>query len=153
VEGISSNGKGVHGHSTLDSGTGIGVFGTADGSGPAIRGFKDSTGVAVQGEILMSSSGWTAVHGVTNGSGVGVVGENKANGPGAWGVAAGTGDGVYGQSALGRGGHFTGKKAQLKLDPSTAATHPSSGAAGDIFLDKSKRLWLCKGGTSWVRIV
>ena len=84
---------------------------------------------------------------------MGVVGESTGNGHGTWGKAAGFGDGVYGESANGRGGHFKGKKAQLRLDPSTAATHPSSGAAGAIFLDKSKRLWLCKGGTSWVRIV
>jgi hypothetical protein len=39
----------------------------------------------------------------------------------------------------------------LRLVPSTATTHPASGAAGDLFLDHSNRLWLCTGGTSWKR--
>jgi hypothetical protein len=146
----AGTGTGVEGFSSR----GIGVKGIGHGSEPSVRGLKsDPSGVAVQGEIVNSNNDWTAVHGVTNGGGVGVVGENTANGPGTWGKAAGTGDGVYGESVDGRGGHFKGKKAQLKLDPSTATTHPSSGLSGDVFLDKSKRLWLCKGGTSWVRIV
>ena len=64
----------------------------------------------------------------------------------------GNGDGVYGDSALGRGGHFRGKKAQVKLEPSAAATHPASGQRGDLFVDKSGRLWFCKGGTTWVKL-
>jgi hypothetical protein len=36
--------------------------------------------------------------------------------------------------------------------PSSRSTHPSSGALGDLFLDKSGRLWFCKGGTTWVKL-
>jgi hypothetical protein len=92
-----------------------------------------------------------AVVGITNGDGPGVRGVNNSDGRGVWGRAP-NGEGIYGESDNGRGGLFKGKKAQLRLEPSTATTHPSSGTAGDIFLDKSKRLWLCKGGTTWVRL-
>jgi hypothetical protein len=148
--GSSSSGVGVRG----ESHSGIAIEGIAYGdSQTSIHGIKSVGGVAIHGEITNANSGWTAVYGSTSGSGVGVVGENTNTGAGTWGKANGTGDGIYGESVNGYGGHFKGKKAQLKLDPSAAATHPSSGLAGDIFLDKSKRLWLCKGGTSWVRIV
>jgi hypothetical protein len=59
---------------------------------------------------------------------------------------------VFGESVEGRGGRFKGKKAQIRLHPSTDATHPTSGSGGDLFVDASKRLWFCKGGTSWVRL-
>ena len=42
---------------------------------------------------------------------------------------------------------FVGKKAQVNLQPSAAATHPASGQAGDLFVDKNHRLWFCKGAT------
>jgi hypothetical protein len=72
---------------------------------------------------------------------------------GVYGVAnAAAGVGVAGTSALGRGGQFSGKKAQLRLVPSTAASHPSTGAKGDVFVDTSGRLWFYNGAT-WLRIV
>jgi len=84
-------------------------------------------------------------------SSIGVVGMSSTGG-GVFGQAGSTAPGVEGRSSEGRGGLFGGKAAQVRLVPSAAASHPSSGAAGDIFLDKSKRLWLCKGGTNWVRL-
>ncbi len=46
--------------------------------------------------------------------------------------------GVRGTSPAGRGGVFKGGAAQLKLQPSSTATsHPSSGQAGDLFVDKN----------------
>jgi hypothetical protein len=36
--------------------------------------------------------------------------------------------------------------------PSTAATHPTSGSRGDLFVDASGRLWYNRGGTAWVRL-
>jgi hypothetical protein len=150
LKGASSLDTGVYGSSDF----GIGIEGVSYGaSQTSIHAIKAVGGYAIHGEIKDWDSGWTAVYGSTNGPGVAVVGESTGNGHGTWGKAAGVGDGIYGESAGGRGGHFKGKKAQLRLDPSTASTHPSSGAAGAVFLDKSKRLWLCKGGTSWVRIV
>ena len=67
-------------------------------------------------------------------------------------TAVGTTIGVRGQSDDGRGGVFQGRKAQLRLLPATANNHPASGSGGDLFLDKRRRLWLCKGGTTWVKL-
>ena len=121
--------------------------------GISVHGLKYAhTGPAVKGENRHSSNGYAAIYGLTNGTGPGVYGEGTAQGNGTSGVARGTGSGVYGQSDKGRGGRFRGKKAQIRLEPATTTTHPASGDAGDIYLDKSKRLWLCKGGTSWVRL-
>jgi hypothetical protein len=61
----------------------------------------------------------------------------------------GSGAGINATSNNGVGGKFGGKTAQIHLTPSSAASHPTSGAAGDLFVDASKRLWFCKGGTNW----
>jgi len=42
-----------------------------------------------------------------------------------------------------------GKPVQLQLVASTALTRPTNGLRGDFFVDKSGRLWFCKGRTSW----
>ena len=64
-----------------------------------------------------------------------------------------SGYGLKGQSKNGRGAVLIGKKAQLRLQPSSAATHPATGATGDLFVDSTGRLWFCKGSTTWVQIV
>ncbi len=64
----------------------------------------------------------------------------------------GTGYGVEAVSKNGRGGRFVGKLAQLQLAPANTATHPTTGAAGDLYVDRSKRLWFCKGGTNWIQV-
>ena len=144
----------AHGVGALVQGpNGLQANAPADG-GVSVHGLKYvNTGPAVKGENRHAGNGYAAVYGITNGSGPAVFGEGTAQGNGTSGVARGTGSGVYGQSDNGRGGRFQGKAAQIRLKPSTTTTHPMSGQAGDIFLDKSKRLWLCKGGTSWVKIV
>jgi hypothetical protein len=60
--------------------------------------------------------------------------------------------GVRGSSPVGRGALFAGKAAQVKLKPSSAVTHPTSGQRGDLFVDASGRLWFCKGGTTWKQL-
>ncbi len=73
--------------------------------------------------------------------------------PGILGMAdSPTGVGVQGTAAAGRGGLFSGGAAQVSLVPSTAATHPTSGQVGDLFVDATRRLWFCKGGTTWVQL-
>jgi hypothetical protein len=178
IAGISTNGRGLYGQSSSDVGvhgisnsnvgvfgsstSGIGVYGRSN-AGSAVKGqaFSDGAtsiyavkangGPPILGEITDTSSTWGAVNGTTYGTGSGVVG-SALNGRGTSGRAFGKGDGIYGQSDLGRGGRFKGKKAQIRLDPSTAATHPPSGAGGDFFVDTSKRLWFCKGGTTWKQL-
>jgi len=59
---------------------------------------------------------------------------------------------VQGNGGPGRGGLFSGRTAQVRLSPAATAMHPHTGQAGDLFVDKSHRLWFCKGGTTWKQI-
>jgi hypothetical protein len=152
-------GSAVYGHGASGYGVealsdqGTAVYATALSPGLAsLYGHKGTTGNAVVGEIDAPASHWGAVAGSTNGHGPAIIGENHSDGYGAQGRALGSGDGVFGESSLGRGGRFKGKKAQLKLEPSAAATHPGSGQKGDLFADASGRLWFCKGGTTWKQL-
>lgn len=81
---------------------------------------------------------------------MGVKGQSEA-GRGVLGLAT-SGTGVFGKAAKGRGVVAAGGKAQVRLVPSASVTHPATGLAGDLFLDKSHRLWFCKGGTNWKQI-
>jgi hypothetical protein len=150
IQGSSNLGAGLDGR----SGYGNGVIGrSSQATGVAGESFD---GYGVHGHsnetygVYGTSDSSYAVAGLSSTS-AGVAGFSD----GGHGVIGSTSSavGVLGQGGTGRGGRFSGKKAQIKLDPSTAATHPSSGQAGDLFVDASKRLWFCKGGTSWVRIV
>jgi hypothetical protein len=148
VEGHSVSGHGVHG----TAGSGMGVYGFSS-SGPSIYGFHYANGNAIWGFTNDPDGGWASVAGSHNGGGPGVLGENTNRGHGTWGRALGSsGAGVFGESTNGRGGIFQGKKAQIRLNPSTASTHPPGGSTGDFFVDANKRLWFCKGGTNWVQL-
>jgi hypothetical protein len=98
---------------------------------PSIQGDKEVAGAALVGIINLATGTSNAIEGTTHGAGAG----------------------VFGNSSKGRGGILAGAAAQVRLMPSSLATHPASGLAGDLFLDTSKRLWLCKGGTTWVKVV
>jgi hypothetical protein len=129
------------------------IFGVNVGvGGVSVYGVKVNHGTAVWGNIDDSTNSDGSVVGTTNGKGPGVRGANSANGRGVWGRAVGSGDGVYGISLGGRGGRFNGKKAAIRLDPSTAATHPTSGARGDLFVDAFGHLWFCRGDTVWAKL-
>jgi hypothetical protein len=164
VHGATASGYGVYG--TANSGTGVwgesnsgvglhavstssfGVYGYS-ASGIAVHGASFSgTMPAIQG---WAKSGRTAIVGY---SGVSSPPAGPAN-TGVYGFADnGTGSiGVLGRSSTGRGGAFSGKLAQLHIAPSARPSHPASGQLGDIFLDSNKRLWFCKGGTTWSQIV
>jgi hypothetical protein len=81
------------------------------------------------------------VTGVNEGHGIGVWGEQRNNtGPGIGVVGIG--------GSQGRGSQFTGGAAQTRLVPSSAATHPTSGKAGDLFVDAAVRLWFCTQSSS-----
>jgi hypothetical protein len=79
---------------------------------------------------------------------MGVKGTHAGGGSGGSFISV-NGHGVEGISTTGRGVVASGNSAQLKLVPSTAKSHPVSGQAGDLFLDSSHRLWLCKGQKNW----
>lgn len=126
VQGAGVVGVGVSGADGVVGRTdyGNGVVGQTSGLG--------ATGV-------VGSGGHTGVFG--EGQRYGVIGTSPDNEP--------LGVGIYARGY--RGGQFAGQKAQIRLQPA-GDTHPVKGAAGDIFLDGSKRLWLCKGKTRWVRL-
>ena len=49
----------------------------------------------------------------------------------------------------------SGKLAQLQLKPGKTATHPTRGQTGDLYVDRSARLWFCQAGgatATWVQI-
>ena len=137
---------------TADTGSGP-AFAAETGSGDGVRGTSYS-GAGVRGRsteaygVYGASSTYYGVYG-ESASNYGVVG--FSGGRTAVAGISDSGQGVLGQGGSGRGGRFSGRKAQVRLEPSGAASHPASGAAGDLFVDRSRRLWFCKGGRSWVR--
>jgi hypothetical protein len=66
-------------------------------------------------------------------------------------TTAGPGAALQGtaSASTGRGAVLAGGAAQVQLTPRSASTHPTSGQAGDLYVDSSARLWFCTaGGTS-----
>jgi hypothetical protein len=163
VRGTNSEGTGVAGSSDATADNATAVLGTITSSSPgnfsaAVKGENNGTknsGIGVWGDQM--GSGW-GVYG-TSARGVGV----NADGGTGTGVAAtgNTGVSAFGTkvavtaegpiavrgSGLGpgsRGGTFSGAAAQLKLNPGTGSTHPTRGQRGDLYADKTGRLWYCK---------
>jgi hypothetical protein len=161
VYGSSASGTGVYGTSTA----GTGVYGNTDSTASGAN--------AVKGVVSSASPGGfsAAVRGENNGvggSGIGVYGSQSGTGWGVYGNSSG-GIGVYGDgggsSSIGVQGigatgvnaqgvttglQASGAAAQVRLVPGTGSTHPSSGQAGDLYVDKTGRLWYCKKtGRTW----
>jgi hypothetical protein len=63
------------------------------------------------------------------------------------------GFGVVGESYY-VGGYFTGGQAAISLAPQGTGKPTYPGQVGDLVVDNSKShyLWLCKGGTRWVKV-
>ncbi len=174
VEAFSEHGKGVTGSST----DGEGIYGFAI-AGTGVHGLSGDVAneahnyaAAVLGEANLSAG--VSVLGnnyATSGIAIGVQGTSLSPAGLAsigWASKGGTGvigfagpnfpsvpvrTGVYGAAPAGRGVIAAGGAAQLRLMPSSAATHPASGLAGDLFVDSSHHLWFCLGGTTWKQIV
>lgn len=167
VTGVGGDGGGVLG---LTGGLGPGAWGlAAAGTGPALGGYiwdaaatqpacevsHEGTGHAVYAHVENAASTARAVYERTIGTGPAVGGtivNANSSASAVGGTTSGKGAGVEGKSSLGAGGKFTGKTAQVHLVPSSASTHPTSGSAGQLFVDKSYRLWFCKGGTNWKQL-
>jgi hypothetical protein len=157
----------------FNSNTGIGVVATGS-TGVQASGFTQGVygtshnpsdnASAIQGELTASASGvdGAGVYGkndATNANGCGVKGTHAGGGSGGLftstagdgvsGKSAGAGAGIRGVSTGGRGAILSGHSAQLQLVPSQRSSHPTSGQAGDIFLDAHHRLWLCLGKKNW----
>jgi hypothetical protein len=145
----SSSQYGIHGKADHNSGLPIALFGeTSSSIGVGALGNNYATSGNAQGVQGTSDSprGWANTGWARHG-GTGVIGVSGSFPYSS--VPARTG--VFGESPD-RGGVFVGGKSQVRLVPSSAATHPSTGLAGDLFMDKSHRLWVCKGGSTWVKL-
>lgn len=153
VDGTSgpSNGKGV----TVSTQSADAVEVSTE-SGHALRAAVTSAGATVdavtigyagtsRGLYVESTSG-TNINGTITGV------NDGARGIGVWGEQRGTtgaGFGVVGVGGkLGRGARLSGGAAALQLLPSTAGSHPTTGKAGDFFVDSSARLWYCQKASS-----
>jgi hypothetical protein len=153
VEGLSRTGTGVYARSFESNALTAEIDGDNGFNAVYARCGGGSPGNAVFGEVTGPLTPGNAVLGIHNGPGNCVFGYKPSGVSGDAVVGVGqTGRGVLGVSTSGRGGVFNGKKAQVQLQASTATTHPSSGARGDLFVDNAGRLWFCKGGTTWKQL-
>lgn len=178
VTNDTSAGNGVVGNGI----NGAGVVGATRGNGPGVRAVVEpgargsalhasteepfnaaptmsaaqaGTGHGVYSHIENPANAARAVYARTVGTGHAVLADvANANNAGSAlrASTSGTGPGVEGVSAAGVGGSFSGKTAQVRLVPSSAPSHPSSGSAGQLFVDSAERLWFCRGGTNWKRL-
>lgn len=139
-------GTAINAVTTASSATSPVVLATQNGDGAVVEAHSSNTtatvalaklthhglGRVVSAVISNSTSAATVVYASTNG----------------------TGDAVHAKtSGMGRAGVFQGGVAQVRLVPSAiGATHPISGARGDLFCDKFGSLWFCKGATTWVKL-
>jgi hypothetical protein len=130
-----------------NSAQGYGVYGYSD-SGQAMHGGSNSN-IGVFGGT--TSSTLPAVQGWAKAGNTGVQGHSGSAAP----TVTPSNTGVFGSAPSGRGGQFSGGKAQLRLIPSNTSSHPAAGEAGDLFLDKTARLWLCTvtgSPATWKRV-
>jgi hypothetical protein len=153
VDGYSDTGSGVHARSARSNALTAAI---SSGNGfNAVYATTAGTGNGVFGEVTNTSSPGNAVLGIHRGPGNCVFGfkPGGVTGDAVVGYSqTANSRGVLGVSTNGRGGAFSGKKAQVQLLASAATTHPSTGARGDLFVDNSGRLWFCKGSTTWKQL-
>jgi hypothetical protein len=138
--------------------TGVGVAFVGQSSGQVVQASSTDASSTVDAVTIAyagrSRALYAESHNATNINGT-ITGVNDGHGIGLWGEQrndTGTGFGVVGVAGkLGRGAQFTGGAAAVRMVPSTATTHPTSGRDGDFFVDSSARLWYCqKASTSSV---
>ena len=155
-ETSSTSGIGVVGRAMNDAGNGTyGVWGESTGDQSA-----GVYGIGKRYGVLAHARGAAGVGLYANGGRIAVEGSAGDGGTGVCGISSQVSDaadppantGVYGHAPTGRGGQFAGGRAQARLVPSSLARHPNSGARGDLFVDKSGRLWFCKGGSTWKQL-
>ncbi|MFN8620633.1 MAG: hypothetical protein U0869_07830 [Chloroflexota bacterium] len=173
IEAMSGDGVGLRGASRTSSGVranssfGAGLHASSGnertGATPPVAVFgeiQNPTSAAILGNNYATTGSAQGLQGQSNSpKGLAVIGWAAAKGIGLIGVSASkfptdwiTNVGVLGIAEKGRGGVFQGQAAPVRLVPSTAATHPVNGAPGDLFVDKSGRLWFCKGLDNWVKL-
>lgn len=151
------------------TGAGIGISSDVGYDSTAIAGSSDigsalaatTTGASAVHDTVISTQaglGRAVLATITNpaNSNASIGAATKGTGAALYGVQSSptaTGAAVVGTAgAKGRGGKFSGGASSVTLVPSTGATHPPSGAPGDLYVDSTKRLWFCKGATTWKQL-
>ncbi|HTK16337.1 MAG TPA: hypothetical protein VL769_08100 [Acidimicrobiia bacterium] len=122
---------------------------------PTISAHQIGTGAGVFSHIENAANPSHAVYGRTIGVGNAVLGlvlNTESPAAAVKASTSGSGPGLAASSAKGVGGSFAGKAAQVQLVPSAEWSHPASGAPGQLFVDRAKRLWFCRGGRDWHQI-
>jgi hypothetical protein len=114
----------------------------------------DGSGAPANASVLAvtdsSATGYPSANAALVGSAVGGLLRNGVYGYTS--TAGGSGVVGAGVGTTTRGGVFSGPAAQIQLTPGSGATHPASGAAGDLYVDSAARLWYCKGSTTWLEL-
>jgi hypothetical protein len=160
VVGVSdaNNKSGVFGFNTQTTGAAFGVSGRSDSpAGAGVNGFSDP-GIGVRGASKTND-------GVVGSSSVerksGVFGFTTQTTGAAFGVSGRSdspaGAGVNGFSDQGYGGHFSGGRSPLRLEPAITPGRPTTGnhQRGELFVDGNGDLFFCKdSGTpgNWFRV-
>jgi hypothetical protein len=139
LSGVATSGAGVHAEAS---------------EGHAIEALTTSTTTNNDAVVIeyagKSRALWAESTSPTNINGT-ITGVNAGNGTGVWGEQRGTGAGfglVGVAGKTGRGAQLTGGAAQLRMVPGAAGTHPTTGKAGDFFVDSANRLWFCQKPSS-----
>jgi hypothetical protein len=112
-------------------GTGPGVQGESDGSGPGLLGTDNATGTGygVFGELTNPLNPRAAIYGTTAGTGAAVEGDSNGAGPGVFGFSEGSGPGVRGASV----GSNPGVEGQSSgTGPGVLALNDGSGPALEV---------------------
>jgi hypothetical protein len=112
-------------------GSGPGVQGESDGSGPGVLGTDNGTGLGygVVGELTNPGNTRAAVFGTTAGTGAAVEGDSNGAGPGVFGFSEGSGPGVRGSSV----GPNPGVEGQSSgTGPGVLALNDGSGPALEV---------------------
>jgi hypothetical protein len=163
--GPGANSTGVRGENRGTGALGFGIWGSHSGSGAGLLG-QSASGVGVHGDggggtgvvasganiglqasgsVAVDCIGTTGVIAVGQGAtGAAVIAGAASSAPAVTASNSGSGSGVRGKSTDGRGGVFSGGPAQVQLVPGTGASHPKDGKRGDLYADKTGRLWFCK---------
>jgi hypothetical protein len=175
VRGIGGGANTAWNNTSPPSGNAVGVFGQAGaGNSDGVYGIGSGTFTGVVGVGDFSQKADQA-----GANGTGVIGFGGApSGPGIRGIGFGGGDpvapvgnavGVFGQggagdsdgvygigSGTGYGGRFIAGGAQLYLEPSTTAGHPTGAhRQGELYVDSNGSLYYCKKSGSpgtWVEL-
>jgi hypothetical protein len=142
--GVSATGGAVGVSAQTQSG---GTAVAASGGDFGVSASGNAAGIKAQGPTAVQAVGTT--NGVNASGATAVLAAGTATGVTATGatavLATGTMQGIKAHGTN-RGGIFSGNAAHVHFTPGPLSTHPINGEQGDLYADKTGRLWFCKKG-------